>query len=245
MKRTTLFVTVLGLSLSSYAETNVDSIELCTPEWQHYTEKNGEGLYHELWRAIYKESGIEINVTYAPYKRCKIGVLEQQKYDAWPGGYASEVTDAIIKPEWEIGSELISVAYKKGTIGEWTGQELLTGKAVGWERGYGFNKNGVIDVEVKPNTFTDLKASLKMVNGGRIDFLADYQQALNTTIKEMGLEDDIEVAHNVIKGPKYYMLFRNTDKGRSLAQIWDERMKAMEQSGELSKLYNQYGDKAY
>lgn len=61
-----------------------ESITICTPEWEYYTQKDGKGLYHDLWKEIFPPAGIRLAIRYAPYKRCEKMMKEYQteKYDA-------------------------------------------------------------------------------------------------------------------------------------------------------------------
>lgn len=114
-----------------------------------------------------------------------------------------------------------------------------------WERGYDFHTSGVITVKVNLNEFTKLESALKMLASDRIDFVVDYEQALNENIKELKLENKIRITPNAIKGPKYYMTFAKTEKSKPLIKIWDREMERLDKSGKLHELYTKYGDPTY
>jgi len=50
---------------------------------------------------------------------------------------------------------------------------------------------------------------------------------------------------DAIAGPKYYMIFAETERGRKLAEIWDREMERLRKSGQLQKMYKKYGDLSY
>ena len=220
------------------------TINICTPEWALYTEKDGKGLYHDLWRKVFPPANVQIKVWYTPFKRCETSLKQDpdSPYDAVAAAYAS---DQVVVPKWHIGKDLISVIYLKGTLEQWTGQEQLTGKRVAWQRGYEFDKYGVITADIIKVEFNRLKEGLNMLNRGRVDFVIGYRNTTREVIKKLALTDRLTMAADVISGPKYYLVFRDNEKGRRLAAIWDQRMEKLHASGELKTLYQQYEDQAY
>ena len=241
-----LFVVSWALLLFSFGvdASQPNSVKICTPEWEFYTQKDGAGLYHELWAAVFKSAGINVDVKYVPFKRCvkSFSNTKTNDYDAYAGGYGKE---GDIIPHWHIGVDLLTVAYKKGEIEKWTGEAMLKGQRVGWERGFEYDKYGVVNVKVQLKEFTKLKSGMQMLASDRIDFLLDYSTAIKKTVAELGLTDQIVVASDVMPGPKYYMIFSDTEKGRALSKIWDAGMERLNKAGQLNKMYSAYEDKAY
>lgn len=231
----------LGVSASQ-----PDSVKICTPEWELYTQKDGTGLYHELWAAVFKPVGIHVDVNYVPFKRCVKRFsntnIKVNDYDAYAGGYGKE---GDIIPHWHIGADLLTVAYRNGKFEKWIGEAMLQGQRVGWERGFEYDKYGVVNVKVQLKEFSKLKSGIQMLASDRIDFLLDYSTAIEKTVTELGLSSQIVMVPDVMVGPKYYMIFSDTEKGRTLAKIWDERMEQLNKAGKLSKMFRAYGDKAY
>jgi polar amino acid transport system substrate-binding protein len=241
-------ITVYGAEKAGPAEKAkttgpVEKIVIITPVWEYYTEKSGKGLYHELWKEIYQSAGIEVVVDYAPYKRCQAyfkPASRNLKYDSYPGDYPSP---GVLTPKWNIGIELLTIAYKKGS--EWKGTESFKGKRVGWLRGYLFDDIGMVPADIVKSPFDKLESGLKMLAAGRVDYIVDYEQAMRDTIKELKLEKKIDVLYNKIKGPKYYMVFHDTEKSKKLIEIWDKGMERLHKSGKLHELYKKYEDQAY
>ena len=246
-----LLVPLLLLSFGANAS-QPDSVKICTPEWEFYTQKDGTGLYHELWAAVFKSAGISVDVKYVPFKRCVKSFSNSKKktetntktndYDAYAGGYGKE---GDIVPHWHIGVDLLSVAYKKGRIEKWTGEAMLKGQRVGWERGFEYDKYGVVNVKVQLKEFSKLKSGIQMLASDRIDFLLDYSTAIQKNVSELGLTGQIVMEPDVIPGPKYYMIFSDTEKGRALSKIWDAGMERLNKAGKLNKMFSAYEDKAY
>lgn len=239
----TSYFLLLCLSIHCNA-TQPTHITICSPQWNYYTEKDGTGLYHELWAAVFASANIRVDIDYIPFKRCEREFTDTKTtlYDAYVGGYGAS---GQLIPHWHIGVDVLSVVFRRGYIKNWLGEKSLTGKRVSWERGYNFDKHGVINVEVQLKEFSKLESALKMLHKDRIDFILDYDIAVKGLIKELGLSGQLEVMSNVIIGPKYYMIFSNTERGQTLAKIWDSGMEKLHISGELQKLYAYYNDQSY
>ncbi|ARU56237.1 amino acid ABC transporter periplasmic protein [Oleiphilus messinensis] len=241
-----LTAAVFSYTANVFAQQNTSNnhILICTPEWPNYTEKNGTGLYHELWRLIYADAGISVRVQYAPFKRCDYNVSEDtdSDVDAFAAGYA--VPDAVI-PKWHLGIEHVSVAYQKTENITWQGQKTLENKRVAWENGYKFDKYGVVTVPVKLFEYYHLESALKMLTQDRLDFILDYNNILPKVAEEHGLTDEIAILVDVIQGPKYYMVYRDSEKGRFFADLWDKGMSKLHATGQLKQLYQRYEDASY
>lgn len=220
-------------------------IRICTPEWLKYTPKDGPGLYTDLWKEIYASEGITPELKYFPYKRI-VKMFERGKVDcdAYPGGYESQ---ELILPLWHIGIDKLTVVYKKGISVKWEGQISMKGKVVMWERGYDFDKHGIVEVDVKVSEYNSgsLESALKMLTLGRADFVIDYHNTIQETLNTSNISDLLEIRSNVINGPKYYMMFAKTNRGKRFAEIWDNRMDRLYKSGRLSEMYKRYGDPTY
>jgi len=233
-------ITVLVSFLFVSAQ-EITSISIYTPEWEGYSDKDGTGLYHELWKKVFEAEGIALNITYAPYIRCEAMAAEgHPDIDAYPGAY--DGMENLIIPEWHIGIDILSVAYKTGTIPSWTDQSVLEGKVVSWERGFYFDNYGIITANVQLHEFDDKTNAMQMLVNDRLDYIVDYSDELIEIAEELSISDKIVVADDVIAGPKYYFSFVNNEKGKKLAEIWDAGMAKLSASGELVKIFEKYGE---
>ncbi len=233
------FMVINGIALGE----SVKEIHICTPVWEYYTQKDGEGLYHELWREIYGKKGIVIKNSYTPYKRCETTFTQKgsNNYDAYPGGYGKEG----IASKWHMGTDLLTVTYKKGTVVKWEGEKTFANRKVAWERGYDFDKHGLVTVKVKLTEFNKLKSALQMLEKGRIEFILDYNTAISKYVKELGFENKLVIQADVIAGPKYYMIYARNQKGKALADIWDKGMSRLSKSGKLKEMYRKFEDATF
>ena len=128
-----LTIVVFFIFTQSIVAKQPENIIICTPAWEGYTQKDGKGIYHDVWREIYEKKGVKIIVKYTPFKRCentlKFRKTNNSKYDTVASAYASDLKH-LITPKWHLDADLISVVSKKGV--SWEGQSTLTNKRVGW-----------------------------------------------------------------------------------------------------------------
>lgn len=218
---------------------------ICTPEWENYTVQDGSGLYHDLWKKVYED--IHFSVQYATLSRCREQV-SAGKAHAYPGSYIWEADGRNLsspKPEYYLGIEFIAVAYHKGRGLDWSNESSLKGKRVAWELGYEFEKAGIVNEHVNKHNFKDLGNALKMLEANRLDYILDYAEALESKTEQLGLDNTLTIKKDVIKGPRYYMLFSNDAAGESMKAIWNQKMEVFLKDGTLAELYKKYSDKSY
>jgi len=236
---------ILLLFLTTAVRADDKTIEICTPEWEFYTESDGGGLYHELWRKVYEAAGYELDIHYAPFARCLLGFgpdAINSPFDTYAAGYPQE---GVIHPKWHLGLDVLTVVYRAREHQSWHGQEILRDKRVGWLRGYNFDGNKIITVPVKRQPINQLSSGLGMLALGRIDFLIDYQPEISSVIRKNDLDDKLSTFDNVMKGRTYYMIFNPSARSNELIRIWDEEMQRLSDSGELHRLFENYEDDAY
>ncbi len=241
--RLMLLLTACLFATEAMAVELLKTVRICTPAWDDYTQPDGTGLYHELWQEIFAESGIHIEVVYAPFKRCENSVLKApfKRYDAYPAGYEGR---GGLNPIWHLGIDLLTVAYRKGALSRWVGEGQLENKPVAWLRGYDFGKH-VLKVPVREYEVSQIEQGLEMVSVGRVDFVLDYADNIRKHVEQLDLGSKIEIAEDVIIGPKYYMIFAKSAKGQELAEVWDRGMMRLYEAGKLTEMYKRYNDLAY
>lgn len=234
-----LTASIIALSGFLFSQDKITEIKIATPEWDLYSQKDGQGLYHELWENIFKAQGIKVSVTYLPFKRCLLE-LKEKRVDAAAGVYSDP---DLITPKWHLGIDLISVAYNCSAP-KWSNQSDFLNKRVSWMRGYGLDEKKIVSVGVEKHEFDKLEYCLSMLEIGRVDYVLDYSDAIKTAIEKQQLKK-ILVVPNAIKGPKYYFAFCKTPKGQQLAELWDKGMEKLEKSGKLKLMYKKLSDQSY
>jgi polar amino acid transport system substrate-binding protein len=221
----------------------ITEINISTVVWDGYTQKDGVGLYHDLFKLIFADKGIKVNVKYDPFKRCIVD-LESGVCDMTPGAYKEHANDKVVLSAKLIGVDLLSVAYKTGA-GKWSSDKDFEGKTVGWLRGYDFDVNGTIKGNIKKLEYDEVGTALKMLLLGRMDYMVEYKSEMEKLIAALPKPADVTVVQDVVQGKEYYMGFSVTPRGKALAQIWNDGFAELEKAGKLKELYAKYSDNAY
>jgi polar amino acid transport system substrate-binding protein len=162
--------------------------------------------------------------------------VEIGKADAWVGSYHKEAEFAVY-PVYAFDADHVVALFKKGRFDKTLGKEVFNGRYVGWIRGYQYHRYlGIDETEYLLN---NIKSGILMVANDRLDFYIDarveIESELNKGYVEMASMDimDIEML-------KIYMAFSPNFRGNQLKDIWDQRMQALHDSGELQSLYKKY-----
>ncbi|MCP3874222.1 MAG: amino acid ABC transporter substrate-binding protein, partial [Desulfobacteraceae bacterium] len=149
-------------------------------------------------------------------------------------------------PKWHISiEEQIVVLFRKGTLTEWEskGVKALTGKTVGWIRGYEFDKKDWLDVQINVHELRTLSQGIRMLAARRIDALIDYRSTIVEEGEKAGIpvKDEYDIKPVGRMGQKLFLKFANTKRSETFIKIFDERMTQLAKSGEIEKLYKKWG----
>lgn len=217
------------------------SFVICTPEWAGFSEKDGTGLYLELLDLVFAPTDVKTDIVFAPFSRCLADTRNKQHFDATLAVYAEE---ALMIPDYPLGIDRISIAQRKENR-RWQSVEDFDSKRVAWVRGYAYGK--AIDelpelVKVEVN---NVEAALGMLMKGRVDYVIDYESDIKPIVDERGWQDSIEIISNAMQVSELHIGLSDTPKNRTILHIWNTRMALLKASGELSRLYRQYGDPDY
>jgi polar amino acid transport system substrate-binding protein len=213
----------------------VDSIRVSSEQWDEATHHDGTGLYWDIIRAVYEPAGVEVHERIVPYARSVREVTVTDKADAWVASYLDEVAGPLY-PEWHFDADYVGAVYDPGRFDGVAGERALAGQRVAWMRGYAYDQ--YLSVEVDSTEVDDRSGGLRMVQEGRIDFFIDAQVEIDFALEDTGLGDTL--ASDIVLELPLYLAFADTDRGRELRAIWDERMPELLEQGVISRLYREY-----
>ncbi|MCP4021035.1 MAG: amino acid ABC transporter substrate-binding protein, partial [Desulfobacteraceae bacterium] len=131
------------------------------------------------------------------------------------------------------------------TIPHWDGIANLTGKQLVFGRG-----SNHLDILIKnhgdllknelDNAYGNptYLGALQMLSLDRVDIFVVSNELLRTAISQYGIKYKKKLFETqFLNRTKYYPLFQNNEKGKQLAQIFDEGMQKLYDSGELQQLF--------
>ena len=217
------------------AAENITEIVLASEEWESATNKDGTGLYWDIFRAVYEPENIQVKTEIRSYSG-SVELVKQHKADALVGAYKDEVEGALF-PQAYFGTDVVQAVFKKGKVPEFKGQETLSGKNVAWIKGYAYNE--YLDVPVVKNEFDQRQDALRVLDRDRIDFFLDARAEIREVVAK-GLLDTSKYEMVTVLKLNLYLAFANDEKGQKLKEIFDARFPQLVASGEIKKLYDKW-----
>ncbi len=238
MKNQLLFFLILLSShvISCFAKASEpQKYSIVTSEWEHYTEKNGTGLYFEL---IDKTFGMDqMSYKLIPWKRAQIE-FKKKKADLLIG--ESPNNKACLYPEWPIDADFFSTFYLKSKIKDPPQpNDYNTKYKVIWVRGYNIHESAPEITRFEE--VDDMKQGIQMILKNRADVFIDYDEDLKDYIKSRKLNPEEHLVNpSHISGEYIYVCFKKDLTGKKLIQQFDQKMNELFKSGELKKIYLKY-----
>ena len=221
-----------------YAAENT-TITFASEEWQYATNKDGTGLYWDIFRAVFEPEGYTIETKLCTYD-ASVRMVETQKVDAMVGAYEDEFEKGIF-PQMHFAVDEVQAMYRKGEIGEWQGVNAIQNKTVAWIKGYSYDDyldpDLVRTLDIK--RVLDRKAIFRMVDAGKVNVVLDATSDITDFFKANSEYDENNYERNTFLELKLFTVFAQTDKGKALADIFDRRFKELVQSGAIKKTIRQ------
>lgn len=228
-----LFVLLLCVLLPSltFAESKPTTFNLATESWAGYTNADGSGYYFDLYRMLYKPEGIELKIEIASYER-SVKLVEAQRTDGWIGAYWEEEDFALFPDkDKHIGYDQVAVLTLKGKGLE--NKNALTGKSLGWIKGYGYDE--YLETEVEIHEVNDRETGLKLVQAGRLDGFMDNRSDIEEAIATSGYKSDEFEIQDTFK-LYLYPAFVKSVKGEQLRNIWNRRYEELKNDPKFTAL---------
>lgn len=220
---------------------DIAEIRFVAPKLDGGAENDGTGAYFELLQAVYSPLGIAVKTDIAPFNRINM-LLEQQKIDASAAYYSATTArehglDYYLTPQSPINLERL-IAIHKPRVAPWLFPDSLINKRVAWVDGYGFDK--ALSISYEYQRVANQLQGMKLLEIDRIDYYIDNEYDINQVIEKYHF-DRTKYAAQFIMEENLYVAFAKTKKSHKLIELFDCRMKALRQSGELQAIYNKWG----
>ncbi len=200
------------------------------------------GLYSKIYDNVFATKGSSVDVIPCPVLRCK-HMVAGGSADFFPGGVKNELLQdySFITPKVAIWyTEGIAVIFKKTTIPKWQGIDSLKGmkivSAIGTDHIQLLHKyKDKLSFEIQ-NAYENQtpKGALKMTDLDFMDVYISSIELLKVAMSNLG--DDFRVDEYQIESigrQKFYPLFQNNQRGKELAEIFDNGMQKLHNSGQL------------
>ena len=207
-------------------------IILASEEWANATNKDGTGLYWDIFRAIYEPVGIKTKFIIRSY-RGSVGLVKKNQADAVVG-INPERIDGALSAKYPFVKDYVLVLFKKNKQNQWNGQETLKNKKIGWLKGYSYDD--YLEVPVIKKEFTKRESILRRLDKDQVDFFMDTRKDLESVLNK-GIIDVSSYTVETVLELERYLVFANNKKGKELKKIFDQRFPNLVKSGEIEKLF--------
>lgn len=242
MKKVVIAVTlVFALYFSimaAYAEDT--TIIISTEEWEYATNKDGTGLYWDIFRAVYEPEGYKIKPQIRSYVG-SINLLKEKKVDVMVGAYIDEIENGVY-PKNHFAVDIVQAIYQNSANYEWNGAETLKGKKVGWIEGYSYDDYLPKDISqnFQIRTLKNREAAFRLLSKNQIDFYLDALSDLSHFLDKNPSYNPVDYTRKTVLELKLYVVFSDNDKGKKLAEIFDKRFSELLEQGKIKKIYDKY-----
>ncbi len=207
-------------------------IVLVSEEWTNATNRDGTGLYWDIFRAVYEPAGIKTRFIIRPYSR-SVRLVRQNRADALVGAYPALIKGALF-PRYPFDKDLIFALFDKRWRARWQGQASLEGKKVAWIKSLAFDE--YLQVPVIKKEFKSRKTILQLLDKKEIDFFLDSHNDLEAVLNRQIVDVTRYTVEEVLQLDRY-LAFANNKKGARLRRIFDQRYPLLVKSGRIEALF--------
>ena len=232
-----IFVIVLLLILCSScipanAGNNPTEIIMASEEWTNATNRDGTGLYWDIFRAVYEPLGIKTKFIIQSYEG-SVKLVKKNRVDAAVGIYPDPIQGALFS-QYPFVKDYVLVLFKKNKLNQWNGQESLQNKKVAWIKGYAYDD--YLEVPVIKKEFSNRDSILRHLENDQVDFFLDTRNDMESVLNKDIVEVSRYTVETVLELDRY-LVFADNQKGRKLKKIFDYRFPDLVKSGEIERLF--------
>jgi polar amino acid transport system substrate-binding protein len=235
MKLSFLVIFLLGvcsINLPVMAGNTPSEIILASEEWTNATNRDGTGLYWDIFRAVYEPVGIKTKFIIRSYKG-SVSLVKKKKADAAVGIYPDVIQDAMFS-KYPFVKDYVLVLFKKDRLNYWDGQESLKNKIVAWIKGYSYDE--YLEIPFIRKEYANRTNILLELDNNRIDFFLDTRNDMESVLNK-GIVEITRYTVETVLRPERCLIFANNQKGRTFKRIFDNRFPTLVKSGEIERLY--------
>jgi len=232
-----IFVIVLLLILcASWIPANAGNkltdIIMASEEWTNATNRDGTGLYWDIFRAVYEPLGIKTKFIIQSYDG-SVKLVKKNRVDAAVGIYPDPIQGALFS-QYPFVKDYVLVLFKKNKLNHWNGQESLRNKKVAWINGYAYDD--YLEIPVIKEEFSNRDTILRRLENDQVDFFLDTRNDMESVLNKGIVEVSQYTVETVLELDRY-LVFADNQKGQKLREIFDYRFPHLVKSGEIERLF--------
>ncbi len=204
-----------------------------SPSWEAFTSREGQGLYHDLLRAIYEPRGETLRHLEVPAKRGLVMVREGQAdiYTCLP-----DVREKLLLAELPMYEGEFHALFRASTFPDWDGVRSLANKRVVWRLGYYTPKNFPVPIHHSETT-SGIEALQRLVRGGADVYVDDRNLILESMHAFPTRLEEGEFRIEAVGFRQYFPAFSTSERGEKLRATFEQGMKDLAEQDKLSPIY--------
>jgi len=224
------------MSLSATAADKV--VELTSLDWPPYSGKalSEQGASVAVAKAAFKAMGYELKVSFYPWNRAV--ALAKDKGSSYSGYFPEYYSDDIAKEftfSEPMGTGPLGFAELKTKPVSWSVLDDLKAHRIGVVQGYVNTTDFdamVANKSIKASSTISDVNNLKKLAAGRIDLAVVDKNVMNYLLKtDAQLKKsagNLQFNGTLLEDKKLYICFKNTAKGKELADIYNQGLKKID-----------------
>ena len=239
MKKTTIGALLLTFGIffcagpvSALEESHPSEIIMASEEWTNATNRDGTGLYWDIFRAVYEPVGIKTKFVIQSYDG-SVKLVKKHRVDAAVGIYPERARGALFS-QYPFVKDYVLALFKKNKLSQWNGPDSLQGKKVAWIKGYAYDE--YLDIPVIKKEFHFRDDILRRLENEQVDYFLDSRNDMESVLNKGIVEVSQYTVETVLELDRY-LVFADNRKGRKLKKIFDYRFPYLVESGEIERLF--------
>jgi len=228
----TLLLFLCSSSIPVIAGNKPTDIIMASEEWTNATNRDGTGLYWDIFRAVYEPLGIKTKFIIQSYNG-SVKLVKKNRVDAAVGIYPDLIKGALFS-QYPFVKDYVLVLFKKNKQDQWNGQESLQNKKVAWIKGYAYDD--YLDIPVIKKEFSNRDSILRRLENDQVDFFLDTRNDMESVLNKGIVEVSLYTVETVLELDRY-LVFADNQKGKKLKKIFDYRFPRLVKSGEIERLF--------
>lgn len=227
-----LMIWLCPLCSPAMAGNKPNEIIMASEEWTNATNRDGTGLYWDIFRAVYEPVGIKTKFIIQSFEG-SVSLVKKHRVDAAVGIYPEMIEGGLFS-QYPFVKDYVLVLFQKNRVQQWNGQKTLQDKKVAWIKGYAYDK--YLEVPVVKEEFNRRENILRRLDQNQVDFFMDTRNDMESVLNQGIIEVSRYTVETVLDLDRYLVFASNT-KGKKLKKIFDHRFPRLIQSGEIEKLF--------
>lgn len=215
-------------------DNNALAVSLSTEIWPGFTEPDQRGAYFELISLVYQPWRLNLKVKFTNFNRA-LSLVRQQKSDMTLAVSAHDAAELLLSARPIDEDKIVAIYHpqhqKINSIAD------LTSLRLAWNLAYDFGN--ILGLNATGYEVPSVAQGVELVLKQRIDV---YLSELSQYEYFLQQHPDLPLQALPVASDPIFAAFAATPKGEQLKCLWDQRVQALTDSGELQQLYQRYND---